>query len=339
MIYIRMWLKVWNDIHCRRHFARRQLEVQRALSSNFYLVQVLQLIARCRQEYLYSSCDLVDLEVAREGVEYEDETSLFPRPLVAFRLEKIQAMSLHEKQAITNHLCLLGYKVTQCGDNLGKKQQLECPLLVDFDVNAPPTSTASTHKWKVFKTSGHMDITSLATKQYVKSLRALSVVTNARIFEKFDRLMSIIYSRQACIEYVVSNIYCLWVLELLIHRAPLTRARTSLHVNHYLLASSGIDSAIGFDEINNQHGSNDNILISDEYGESQESSSVFYGDPLFFSRSCTLEQMDATSKSAAIPFLRQFSGSWQVYKSEGREQRSGRSRSPPRDYLFSVVRR
>lgn len=324
----------------RRQFSCRQVEVQKALSSNIYLIWVLQLIARCRQDLLYSSCDTLDLEVAREGVEYEDEIESSPKPLIDYRLAKIQAMSLQDKHAITSYLCLLGYKVTHCGDDLGIEHQLECPLLVDFDPSSPPTPTARKYKWKMFKTSPQMNVTNFATKQYIHSLRSLSVVTNAKTFKNFDHLMTIILKRQAFIEYVTSNMYCLWALELLTLRVPLLpiRTRWCFRVDQYLLASAGIGMSSG---MTGQGGRGNGGVgrPNDQEVDEEDHAYDFYSDPLFFSRICKLERMNANSKLMAIPFLRQFCCNLQVYMNDARglscEHEKGKQQ-PLEEYLFSV---
>ena len=318
------------------------------------------MIARCRQDLFYSSCDTLDTEVAREGVEYEDEMEFAHKPLVDYRLGKIQAMSLHDKHAITTYLCHLGYKVTHCGDNFGKERQLECPLLIDFDVGAPVVPVARRYKWKMFKTTDHLTITSLATKQYIKSLRALSVVTNAKVFEKFDRLITIIRKRQTFIEYVTSNMYCLWALELLTHCNPIL-SRTKgwcVHVDQHLVASAGIgmdtarSTAVndrGTDSINSQNEQGGSVgKDSNNQQEGDEDDDAdntfrdnFYGDPLFFSRIGKLVQMDAKSKREAIFFLRQFSGGLQLYQREqrvvrGQQQQQQQQQEEEEEYLFSV---
>jgi hypothetical protein len=327
----------------RREFANLQLEVQQALSSNSYFIWVLQLIARCRH-LLYSSCDLIDFEVAREGVEYEDEVEFSPKPLVEYRLGKIQEMNLLEKQAITSYLCMLGYKVTQCGSEVGHIEQLECPMLIDFDVNLPPTPTARKYRWKMFKTSGRMNILSSTTEHYVKSLRALCVVTNAKVFDTFDRLMSIVQKRQLFLNKVASNVYCLWTLELLINKAHTTPSpsRRCFHVDQYQVASAGVNSRTDVEtdvtrndtsNISSHSGIISSPVPDDNDGDGVGLSHEFYGDPLFFSRICKLEQMNSNTALSVIPFLKQFSSRWRVHV---RNDPHASHICQQKDYLFSI---
>lgn len=282
---------------------------------------VLQLIARCRQDHLHSSCDLIDFEVAREGVDYEDEIEFTPKPLVNFRLKKIQAMSLKDKQAITGCLCVLGYKVTHCGPDEGKEQQLECPLLIDFDVNAPPTPAAGRFGWNMYVSTGHID--SPETSLNIKSLRALSVVTDAQVFGNFDKLMTIVNKRQAFLKYVSSNLYFLWILELLMHSAQLYPDRKCFHVNRNLIASGGVCDAGPRADVDNEN----SALTGADNGQGMQPESVnvrdigdndmeddLFGDPLHFSRMCKLYPMTSSAKRSVIPLLKQFSGRWRVHE-------------------------
>ena len=276
----------------RRQIAKKQKQLMRALSSNQYFIWVLQLIVRCKQYLLYSSCDLVDIEVAREGVEYEDEVQFSPKPLVDHRLKSIRKLSLQEKQNIFEYLCFLGHKVTCSGDDLGIEQQMECPLIVYFDKSAPLDVNAKLYGWKTYKISEYLNIASCSSKDYIASLRALSVVTDAKAFKEFDELIFLVEERQLAIDCITSNLYCLWALELLTHAYTSFSSRQCLHVDHHLLASGGVGTV---DET-----------------ESEEIAHLLYGDPLFFSRVSKLELMTATCKRVLVHLLKAVGGWWEI---------------------------
>lgn len=350
---------VSDEMNRWKRFAALQLEVLRALSSNKYFLWVLQLVTRCRQEFLHSSCDVIDFEVAREGVEYEDEVEGSPKPLVSHRLRQIQAMTLEEKQAVTSYLCVLGYKVTHCGRDLGDALQLECPMVIDFDIDAPPSPLSRKFKWKAFKSCGHLSVSSSDSDAHVLALRALSVVTDARVFDKFDSLMSIVRKRQSFLQHITSNVYYLWVLELLLQCAPPSppSSPVRLHVNQHLVASAGVryethPPATGRVD----WGASTGLVSEEEQDAPSESGSgsgkkhtdssprgpavdseEFFGDPLFFSRIGALQQMSSRAKLAAIPVLKQFSSHWHISAVDAENASARRLFGSQQDeYLFSI---
>mmetsp|Transcript_21860 Transcript_21860/g.40769 ORF Transcript_21860/g.40769 Transcript_21860/m.40769 type:complete len:370 (-) Transcript_21860:43-1152(-) len=338
-----------------KRFASLQLEVLHALSSNKYFLWVLQLLTRCRQEFLHSSCDLIDFDVAREGVEYDDEVEGSPKPLVSYRLRQIQAMTLSEKHAITSSLCVLGYKVTHCGRGLGEAQQLECPMIVDFDTCASPSEMSSKFKWKTFKCCGQLNVCNVDSEGHVQSLRALSVVTNAKVFDTLDSLMAIVRKRQSFLQHITSNVYYLWVLELLHHCAPPSPPprQVRLHVNQHLVASAGM-SYQGHQPVAEIEG--EGVSTDVNYDEGSAASDTkppdffrrggtpghseddeFFGDPLFFSRIGALERMTPRAKLAAIPLLKQFSSHWHIISVGVDEDVALRQSGSQQDeYMFSV---
>lgn len=267
--------------------------------------------------------------MAREGVEFDDEVEDSPHILVGHRLYTMQALTLAEKQAITDHLCLLGLKVTLYKDETGKDEQLKCPLLVDFDVSAPSCPEVDSG----YVSHERMTLQSKALQRHFSALRALSVVTDARTFRKLDLLIDDVVKRQSFLEHVSSDLCSLWTLELMVQLrkiSPIGDKKKCFYVDQHLVASAGVGLRVDDMEGNVHRASGDeDVGVDSGYDvEDGEGQLAFYGDPLYFSRTSRLQKMTGDWWRAATTLMQQHYDCAVLERGEGSEEN---------DYLFAVL--